>query len=86
MTLRALPAADLFSDKTFQAKQVNLVEALQKRFLFCFVSYKETRKVEYYLIDFVFLSLSMYREFFSMTYLPQGKPRVFEIQDIWVKN
>ena len=82
MTLRAMPAADLFSDRTSQAKQL---EALQKKD-FCFVSYKETRKVEYYLIDFVSLSLSMYREFFSMTYLPQGKPRVFEIQDIWVKN
>ena len=36
MTLRALPAADLFSDKTFQATQVNLVEALQKKIFVLF--------------------------------------------------
>ena len=36
MTLRAMPAADLFSDRVSQAKQVNLVEALQKKIFVLF--------------------------------------------------
>ena len=36
MTLRAMPAADLFSDRASQAKQVNLVEVLQKEIFVLF--------------------------------------------------